>query len=41
VNKREYISIDALFDNRATVEFSHDVPQNARLIVRMPAHQKA
>jgi hypothetical protein len=37
VNKREYISIDALFDNRATVEFSHDIPQNARLIVRMPA----
>jgi len=35
VNEREYAVVDALFDKQATVEFSNDIPQNARMIARM------
>ncbi len=36
VDGREYFVIDSMFDKKADVEYHHDIPQQLKVIVRMP-----
>jgi hypothetical protein len=40
VNGKEYFVMDATFNRNAVVEQSRDIPQSARMIVRLPKHGK-